>query len=373
MTRPRQPLFRFWVGWLCLLGVVFSPLGAISAKAGSSKTDVGTFCFAAGTLVATETGGVPIDSLRLGDRVIAQPGGGSAPSAVEAGQWLEVELSFADPTGSGEVCHARLLRSREYVEGRAWTEGDWVEVSLGDEIDSDGVARVDKIRPSAGPGSGRGHVVLGTFQTWHRDLCELSVEGMSDPVRVTAGHRFHLMDRGWVPVDQLHPGDRIDSLDGTGRSVTAVRALPGLQAVYNLEIESLHQYHVSAAGLLSHNNSDCGPSKSGNALQDSLDGGGGAAKKPPPNSKGGIGNPALSDDPYSPQSVSRRQSETRRQMGLEPDPNSPIPNQPPGENIKGTHSADTAEHHGTGERNVGTVEEHSRVAKGSNGMPRGRP
>jgi RHS repeat-associated protein len=97
-----------------------------------------------------------------------------------------------------------------------------------------------------------------------------------------------------------------------------------------------------------------------------------AAKKPAPNAKGGEGNPSLRDDPYSPDSVSRRQSETRRQLGVEPDPNAPIPNQPPGENIKGTHTADTAEHHATGERNVGTAEEHSRVAKGSNGMPRRR-
>ena len=97
-----------------------------------------------------------------------------------------------------------------------------------------------------------------------------------------------------------------------------------------------------------------------------------AAKGPAPNAKGGEGNPSLRDDPYSPDSVSRRQSETRRQLGVEPDPNAPIPNQPPGENIKGTHTADTAEHHATGERNVGTAEEHSRVAKGSNGMPRRR-
>jgi hypothetical protein len=95
-----------------------------------------------------------------------------------------------------------------------------------------------------------------------------------------------------------------------------------------------------------------------------------AAKTPLPNSKGGTGNPFLPDDPYSPESVSRRQSQTRDQMGLPKDPDAPIPDQPPGHNLKSSHQADSTEHHATGERNVGTNEEHSRVAKGSNGMPR---
>jgi hypothetical protein len=52
------------------------------------------------------------------------------------------------------------------------------------------------------------------------------------------------------------------------------------------------------------------------------------------------------------------------------DPNSPIPDQTPGKNIKGTHQADEQQHHATGERNVGTKEEHSRKAKGSHDLPR---
>lgn len=74
--------------------------------------------------------------------------------------------------------------------------------------------------------------------------------------------------------------------------------------------------------------------------------------------------------PYSPENVSRRQSDLRQRLGLNPDPDFPIPDQPPGRNIKSAYRADTTEWHGTGERNVGTHEEHSRVAKGSHGQPR---
>lgn len=82
------------------------------------------------------------------------------------------------------------------------------------------------------------------------------------------------------------------------------------------------------------------------------------------------GAPALKGDPYSPGEVSKRQSKLRKDLGLNPDPKTPIPEQSPGRNLKGTHSADTTEHHATGERNVGTKEEHSIKAKGSHGLPR---
>ena len=81
--------------------------------------------------------------------------------------------------------------------------------------------------------------------------------------------------------------------------------------------------------------------------------------------------PALKGNPYSPQEVDKRRSDRRREMGTgNLDPNSPIPDQKPGKNIKGTHQADKKQHHATGERNVGTEEEHSRKAKGSHDLPR---
>jgi RHS repeat-associated protein len=82
------------------------------------------------------------------------------------------------------------------------------------------------------------------------------------------------------------------------------------------------------------------------------------------------GSPALKDDPYSPSEVNKRQSQLREDLGLNKDPDTPIPDQPPGKNLKSTHKADTTPGHATGERNVGTKEEHSRKAKGSYGLPK---
>jgi hypothetical protein len=75
-------------------------------------------------------------------------------------------------------------------------------------------------------------------------------------------------------------------------------------------------------------------------------------------------SPALKDNPYSPREVSRRQSQTRRERGLDPDPDTPIPDEPPGKNLKeGVHTSEGKTRHKSGERNVSSQEEHSRVPK----------
>jgi hypothetical protein len=82
------------------------------------------------------------------------------------------------------------------------------------------------------------------------------------------------------------------------------------------------------------------------------------------------GSPALDGDPYSPEEVSRRQSETRRQLETgNNDPDSPLPDQGPGKNIKSELKAKPASGH-EGERNVNRHEEHSRTPKGNDPGPR---
>jgi RHS repeat-associated protein len=80
--------------------------------------------------------------------------------------------------------------------------------------------------------------------------------------------------------------------------------------------------------------------------------------------------PALPGDPYSPDEVDRRRSQTRDQLGAPSrDPDSPIPDQGPGKDMGG-HDARGRTPHETGERNVNSNEEHSRRPKNN---PSGRP
>ena len=56
---------------------------------------------------------------------------------------------------------------------------------------------------------------------------------------------------------RLAVGETVRTRDGSGARVLGLERLPGVHAVFNLEVEGLHPYHVSPLGLLAHNNSKC--------------------------------------------------------------------------------------------------------------------
>jgi RHS repeat-associated protein len=234
----------------------------LTGKASVSKVEVQKFCFAAGTEVWTGEGWETIERLLPGKRVTTEAGDGCVPTAVgadKADPWIEVTFAFDDPFGNGGRCQAVLLRPASEVAAQGWHVGEKAAVDFGPEVKArDGQAVVESIRPAPAPKTGTGRVVTGTFRTWTQDLRELRMEGLAQPVRVTGGHRFQVeAESAWVAVHDLRPGDRIRTLDGTGRLVAGVEPVPGTHQVFNLEVEGVHQYYVSPAGLLTHNNDNC--------------------------------------------------------------------------------------------------------------------
>ncbi len=140
-----------------------------------------------------------------------------------------------------------------------WAAGVEVPADFGEEIHTgeEATARVLSVRAAGPVEQGAGHVVTGTFQTWNADVRELWMEGLEAPVRVTGGHRFYSASRGWVEAHRLAVGETVRTRDGSGARVLGLERLPGVHAVFNLEVEGLHQYHVSPLGLLAHNNKKC--------------------------------------------------------------------------------------------------------------------
>jgi hypothetical protein len=229
----------------------------MSGKSAMTKTDVPSFCFAAGTQVQTHAGLQKIETLHVGQRVLADASDAEHSTAVRAGDWRRVEFTFADPhTEDGKLCRVVLLRPAEHVAAQGWRSGGEVEIDFGPEVQREsGDARIVSITPAAEPEHGAGQVVTGTFQTWHRDLRELWMEGLEEPVRVTSGHRFYSASReAWIDAHHLQVGETVRTRDGAGCRVLAVTPLAGEHAVFNIEVETLHQYHVTSAGLLTHNN-----------------------------------------------------------------------------------------------------------------------
>ncbi len=184
--------------------------------------------------------------------------------------------------------------------------------------------------------------------------------GASEVFETTDDHPWWIIDAEgsgeWLNTEQLAVGmtvvSRTDAAPDRFMTVTSVEATARLDTTYNITVADFHTYFVGENRVLVHN---CG------------------GRRTP--------SPALQDDPFSPQSVSHRQSETRGDLGLNRDPDSEIGevSRSPGEAIQGravrgdtSRGGDSRPAHGTGERNVGTREEHSRNAKGSDPGPRRR-
>ena len=78
-------------------------------------------------------------------------------------------------------------------------------------------------------------------------------------IEATPEHPFWNQRRaGWVPAEQLRPGDLLLTRSGAAVEVAAVEERIGLFAVYNFEVANAHNYYVSEAEVLVHNRSCLG-------------------------------------------------------------------------------------------------------------------
>jgi len=73
---------------------------------------------------------------------------------------------------------------------------------------------------------------------WHLHLASGQV------IRTTAEHPFYVDGRGWVPADELRPGDLLVSHDGRRVAVAELYDTGTYERVYNLAIRSFHTYFV---------------------------------------------------------------------------------------------------------------------------------
>ena len=97
--------------------------------------------------------------------------------------------------------------------------------------------------------------VLDTYV--HEDVETYVVETSSGSVTSTAEHPFWVDGRGWTPVRELQPGDKLVDADGMRVKLLAVGATGETATVHNLNVDGLHNYHVQTGDhwVLVHN--DC--------------------------------------------------------------------------------------------------------------------
>lgn len=159
--------------------------------------------------------------------------------------------------------------------------------------------------------------------------------------------------------------DAAKALDkATDTAKAADKAADGAKAADNAKDAAKA---ADEAGGAAKAGDSAGTGSTGGSGGNGTTGGSGGGSTP----QGNTPSPALEGSPYSPGEVSKRQSQTRRERGLDPDPKTEIPDSGAGKSSKGSKRCkkDNKDKHPTGERNVGR-NEHSRVAKGTGGTGR---
>jgi hypothetical protein len=75
----------------------------------------------------------------------------------------------------------------------------------------------------------------------------------------TATHPVYVQDRGYVPVSELHNGDRLRTPDGALVEVVTIQATGHTETVYNFTVTGHHNYHITdgTQAILVHNNGAC--------------------------------------------------------------------------------------------------------------------
>ncbi len=209
-------------------------------------------CFTAGTLVATPSGLVPIETLHVGDRVLS-PGDNPLEDTVTAvdSSWRVLRVAAPSPQRPGDTLEVALLRPMTWVSALGAAPGVWVPLTLA-ELGVNGFAKVLAVESAPDVRAGPGHVVLMEVTHENRHILRLQFAETSEMLEPTALHPLFSVDRDlWLAAGDLFLGERIRAEAGDRTIVGAWWRAPA--RVFNFEIERSHAYLVGNDGVWSHN------------------------------------------------------------------------------------------------------------------------
>jgi RHS repeat-associated protein len=217
-------------------------------------------CFTAGTLVATPAGKQAIESLRVGDRVNTNDDDGSGATGIDPATWRDVRLHMPNPDGSRDVIDVEILRPLSWIANAGASPGAWIAFGL-PEMGLYGPAVVESITSVPPIKSGPGRVVRATLTHVNTEVHVLTFRENEDVLEPTATHRLFSIDRqGWVSAADLREGERLAARTGPV-TIATNQEKSRAERVYNIEVETEHDYLVGDHGVLSHNESPCTPNE----------------------------------------------------------------------------------------------------------------
>ncbi|WP_161977886.1 RHS repeat-associated core domain-containing protein [Dictyobacter kobayashii] len=90
---------------------------------------------------------------------------------------------------------------------------------------------------------------------------EKTTHQSSETLHTNKKHPFLTLEKGFVPVGQLHIGMHVIEANGVISEVTAWKSVPGVQVMYNLEVTQDHTFTVGDGQWIVHNWGDTACSK----------------------------------------------------------------------------------------------------------------
>jgi hypothetical protein len=214
-------------------------------------------CFVAGTLVMTlDHHGTsklkPIESISVGDTVMAGNKGSEPVESTESDDWYVVSAR-SERTDVGLV-EIELLKSKDEVTGLSI--GGYLTIGAHAEGRR---LRIDDIRRAERRTVGFGRLVTARTVSIGCELVILTFKSEAnhyDCVTCTPGHRFRRALGGqWTPANLLRKGDILDALEPQVIVVDVRKQIRTPSLVYNLTVEGEHFYHVGSLKVAAHN--DC--------------------------------------------------------------------------------------------------------------------
>jgi hypothetical protein len=249
---------RWWLAACLLVACFFAGKALLRPSAPpASAPKVST----ASAVVAKRPASQPIETIRVGQRVIAQTPGASGETQVDPRTWrlLRLRSQHRWPDGTDDPLELDVLQPPDWIERNGAHVGAQVAMPLPqDEMLQRGelLGTVVADEPCPPIQAGQGRVVLATTTQLNAHVLELTLadeQGRQEPVRSTANHPFYSADRAeWVAAEDLREGEHLQGIEGRLRLLRSER-LPGVHRVYNLTVEGEHVYRVSHLGALVHN------------------------------------------------------------------------------------------------------------------------
>jgi hypothetical protein len=186
---------------------------------------------------------------------------------VDAKTWKSAHLTQTQSDGS--VFEIELLRPEWWLSKQGFRVNNSVTLHM-PEIGAFGAFHVDGIESlsadSLSPLQPGSHYVIGRFVHHNAEVLDLTFEGESEPLGVTATHPIWNVTRNaWVSAGDFTIGEEAQTSSGTAK-LLQMATRPGRHTVYNLEVHQAHTYRVGDSGVLVHN-APCGKPSSPGKMQ----------------------------------------------------------------------------------------------------------